>query len=494
MVSGQRNRPEPVEAAVRTALAALAVSDATSTSAAQRNSAPVHVAVGLSGGRDSIVLLHAMAGLRAAVRPAASITAGAAPAIRLSAVHVHHGLSAQADRWATFCAAQCAQRNVPLTIEHVTIVRRGGMSLEAAARDARYRALLGGGADVVALAHHADDQAETLLLQLLRGAGPHGAAGMPGRQNACGKPIVLRPLLAVPAAALAAYASAQRLIWIEDESNADTRLRRNALRHRVVPALREAFPGYPATLVRAAALQAEAASLLDELAARDAVTIVIEDTAWGPALDRARFAALAAESGPRARNLMRWFLRRHGLPAPSSARLHSMIAQCVHARTDARLCVRHAGAEVAVFRGRIVVHASLPRAAFAVPWTGAPTLALPGGTISFHDTTGRGLAAARIASQPVVARSRGGGERLQLGADRPRQAIATLLQARGVPLWERDGWPLLWCGDVLAAVPGLGVDVAFAARPGERAYTLDWHRARIGNPCSSVDNDAGARA
>ncbi|MEP6657708.1 MAG: tRNA lysidine(34) synthetase TilS [Betaproteobacteria bacterium] len=453
---------ESIDRAVRCALAGLtATAVAAPARPAPSSSAPV-IAVALSGGRDSMVLMDALARLR-----------GILP-FTLSAVHVHHGLSPNADQWAEFCAGECEQRAIALAIERVTISRRGGMSREAVAREARYRVLLRVRADAVALAHHADDQAETVLLQLLRGAGPHGLAAMPVRQRNDRPPLLLRPFLHLSAAAIAACASARALRYVEDESNADTAIKRNALRHGIVPALRASFPGYPATLVRAARHQAEAAELLDALARLDADAIASDDAMFGLALDRVAFAALAAAHGARARNLMRWFLRQHDLAPPPSARLDAIMAQCLHARRDSRVAIRHDGAEMGMHRGWVVVHASAVVEAFAVRWKGEPALALPGGTLLFGGTQGQGLALDRVTAMPVWLRSRGGGEHLQLATNRPRQSIASLLQTKGVPWWERSRWPLLWCGGEVAAVPEVGVDIGFQAGPGASGYLLRW--------------------
>ncbi|HEX9302596.1 MAG TPA: tRNA lysidine(34) synthetase TilS, partial [Casimicrobiaceae bacterium] len=186
---------------------------------------PLRIAVALSGGRDSMVLLDALA----EVAPANGVVLGA--------VHVHHGLSPNAGAWAEFCAAECARRGVPLTVHEVVVERGEGAGPEAAARDARYRVFEAVDADFVALAHHADDQAETLLLQLMRGAGPHGLAAMPALHARRVGPALLRPFLALPATAIEAHAKARGLAWIDDESNADVALRRNFLRHEIAPRL-----------------------------------------------------------------------------------------------------------------------------------------------------------------------------------------------------------------------------------------------------------------
>ncbi len=443
-------RADPVVAAIRAALADLP--------------AMPGIVVALSGGRDSMVLLDALCALT-------RLPGSPAPALR--AVHVHHGLSPHADDWAGFCAAECGRRGVPLEVRRVEVPRQPGASLEATARAARYAALAAAaGAAPVALAHHADDQAETVLLQLLRGAGPLGLAAMPSSHAAAGATF-FRPLLPLPRAAIDAYAAARGVAWIDDESNADTGIRRNFLRHEIAPRLAGAFAGYPSTLARSAAHSAEAAMLLDELAALDAGAAVAADADGWPTLLR---AALAALSPPRARNVLRWFVRRTGLPLPSAARLAAMHAQFVRAAPDAQVRIVHAGVEFGLHRGRIAIHPVVP-APYAVGWQGESELGLPHGILAFAPVAGAGLSAALLAAGTVVVRPRAGGERIRLAGDRPRHAVRRLLQQAGMPAWQRDGWPLVWCGDTLAAVPGIGVAAGFAAEAAGRGYALSWHPA-----------------
>ena len=453
----------PVLRALDDALAL--ASDLVAAGKARTGPPTLTVAVALSGGRDSMVLLDALA------------ATASARGVALSAMHVHHGLSSNADRWADFCAAECARRGIPLAIRRVQLDSTAPLGVEASARAARYRELEGIDADVVALAHHAGDQAETLLLQLLRGAGPHGLAAMPRVRALHSRTVLLRPFLALPDSAIAAYANARGLAWIEDESNADISLKRNFLRHEIAPRLAAAFPGYPATLARAAELQSEAATLYDDLAALDARDASVADAQHGAMLDRSAFALLAARAPHRAKNLLRWFLRQHGLRAPSAARLVEMQRQLARAAADARVRLAHDGAEVGIHRGRIVVHPpAVP--AFAAAWHGEPRLALPHGTLEFAATEGAGLAAAKLATASVIVRPRAGGERLRVAHDRPRQAVKRLLQTAGVPHWQRDSLPFVWCGDALAVVPGVGVDIAFAAGAHEPGFDIRWHPAR----------------
>jgi tRNA(Ile)-lysidine synthase len=273
---------------------------------------------------------------------------------------------------------------------------------------------------------------------------------------------------------IAAYATARGLAWIDDESNADTAFKRNYVRHEIAPRLTAAFPGYPATLVRAAANQADAARLLDELAAQDARDALAIDARAGATLDRRAFAALAERAPHRAKNLLRWFLRQHDLRAPSAARLAAMQDQLAHAANDARVRIAHGGIELGIHRGRIIVHAPAV-APFALLWRGEVALALPHGTLEFAPVRGAGLVAAALAQAPVVVRPRAGGERIRLAGDRPRQTLKRLLHDAGVPPWQRDALPLVFCGDALAAVPGIGVDTTFQALAGAPGFEIRWH-------------------
>jgi tRNA(Ile)-lysidine synthase len=414
------------------------------------------LAVALSGGVDSMVLLDAVC----------AVAAGRA---HVSAIHVNHGISPIAGRWADFCAEQCARRDVPLVNHRLLIERARGASLEAQARKLRYECLRAADADAIALAHHADDQAETLLLQLLRGAGPHGLAAMPAFTP--GAPALVRPLLELARETLVSCARARGLVWIDDESNAERRHARNFLRLDVVPLLRQRFAGFPSTLVRAARHQAEAAALIDELARLDTEAVVDAN-----GLVRARLAEL---SPARARNVLRWFLRGEGLRSPSEARLDDMLRQCLAAADDARIRIAHDGAEIGRHGGRIAVHAA-SGGAFVRAWSGEPEVALPGGVLAFEPARGAGVAAAKVRNGSVTLRSRAGGERIRLAANRPTRALKKLLQEARMPSWEREALPLIWSDDKLVAVPGIGVALAFQAAPGEAGWRIEWRPRRPG--------------
>jgi len=437
------------------------LADAVSRALAAHLTRPGRIAIALSGGRDSVALAAAVAALPER------------PALEPLAIHVHHGLSDQADTWLASCVSLCESLRMPLVVRRVAVDPADPEGIEGAARRARYAALesaaLEVGAGAVLLAHHQDDQAETLLLQLARGAGPHGLAGMPEARVGARDLVWLRPFLALPRRTIDAWVRARRVAWVDDDSNESPRHRRNAMRLAVVPALSRIFPGYPGTLARAAALQADAARLLDELAAQDLAPI--DDRGL---LDVAGLAQLPAH---RARNVLRHYLRREGLRPPSSARLQALAAQLGGARPDARIAFVHDGVRFGVHRGQLQRRPADPPT-FEQEWHGERELALPHGKLAFIETSGSGLAAEAAAVPPVVVRSRLGGERFAPDPSRPRRALKAWLRESGLPPWQRAALPLVFCGNALAAVPGLGVDVDFQAKSGARGYRLDWRPDR----------------
>ncbi len=413
------------------------------------------LAVALSGGRDSVALLAA---LRAVALPRGHA---------LHALHVDHGLSPNASRWRDFCAALCAPWDLPFTSTTIAVPRDAGTSLEAEARRARYAALVtlatAAQCHHVALGHHRDDQAETVLLQLLRGAGPRGLAAMPARRTDPRGVTWWRPLLDVDRATIDAYAQARHLAWIDDESNARTQHRRNAVRHSVLPALAAVSPHATAAIARAAHHQAEACELADDLAQIDGAHAIA-----GPTLVHAALAALPPH---RARNLLRYFLRTQGLAAPSTARLAQMLTQLTTAAGDANVAIAHDGLVLGVHRGNVHLHAPVP-SSFDIEWNGEPALALPHGTLAFAPARD-GIDVARLAL-PLHVRLRAGGERFRLAADRPRRALGATLQEAGWPPWRRRSVPLVFAGARLVAVPGLGVDVDALAAPGTEGVGVAW--------------------
>jgi tRNA(Ile)-lysidine synthase len=278
---------------------------------ATRTAPGERICAGLSGGCDSVVLLHVLAALR--------------PREQLRALHVHHGLSANADGWAAFCTDYCRLLGIDLLVERVDVDRHTGLGLEAAAREARYRAFSRSAGELLLLGHHQGDQAETLLFNLVRGAGVAGAAGIPvERHGQCLR--ILRPLLDVSRDEIETYARDHRLDWVDDESNRDTGLSRNFLRHQVLTVLAARFPAAEMNLAQAAGRFAEADDLLRELAVID-----WQAAAEGDALKLAKLRELSL---PRLKNLLRFRLRQLGWHAPGAARLEEFSRQVLTAGAD----------------------------------------------------------------------------------------------------------------------------------------------------------------
>lgn len=290
------------------------------------------VAVAFSGGLDSSVLL--------ALASQAVKTSGHP----LSAVHVHHGFSPHADAWAAFCQAACAALDIELEVVKLVVPRDSDEGLEAAARRLRYRAFAAHAADHVLLAQHANDQAETLLFNLMRGAGVRGAAGMPPIAGQDGR--YLRPLLAYSRADLEAYASAHGLRWVEDESNADTALSRNFIRHEVLPVLAQRFPAAVENLARSSEHFAEAQGMLDEMARHD----LAGGGGFPVSID-----LLRKLGGARAKNLLRYLLAQNGLQAPVTSRLEEVLRQFIEAAPDRHPCLDLPTYRLVRVRGQVVL-------------------------------------------------------------------------------------------------------------------------------------------
>jgi len=413
------------------------------------------LSVGYSGGLDSTVLLHLFADLRGEF----DFRLG----FQLSAVHVHHGLSPQADAWAEHCRQQCARLEVPLRVERVA-VNPNGQGLEAAAREARYRVFAGLDADALALAHQRDDQAETLLLQLLRGAGMKGLAAMP-EERALGPIKLLRPLLDVPRSEIEAYARAQGLSWVDDASNADTALRRNAARHHLLPVLEDLFPGVAITLAQAAAQFAESASLLDALARLDGAAAI---TAEG-----LQVAHLAELDAARARNLLRHYLELHGLPIRRE-RLHEALAQMLEARADGLPVIDFGAASLRRFQGRVVLVKNSPQQDVVTwHWRGEAELDLgAAGKLCFTAAAGQGV---RLPDRATVM-LRAGGEKLRTDARRPARTLKNLLREAGLPPWLRERLPLIYVEDRLAWAAVIGADAVFQAGLDESGWLISWRQ------------------
>jgi len=426
--------------------------------------------IAYSGGIDSHTLLDLCCRLRA--ERAEGFRA-------LHAVHVHHGLQPLADTWVEHCRAVCNELAVPLDVRHVAVDRRRG--IEAGARAARYEAIFAVAQEVhaplVLAAHHRDDRIETFLIQWLRGAGPDGLAAFPAQRVVAPGIDLLRPLAAIARSEIADYASARALKFVEDPSNADTRLLRNALRATVLPALRAAKPGFEIAAVRSIDLVAESAEALREVAA--------QDFAWASdAIDRTGGRAMLRldrlQQLPPARRalVVRHWLAAFGVEAPPRARLQELLAQAAHARSDARMLVRIGALEVRRYRGLLLARSEQATAhaqSAIVQWNDEAEIAVPswGGALRFVATEAEGFDPEWLRAQPLELRARTGGERFKPHPTRPSKTLKRLFQDAGIAEFERARLPLVWRDEQLIFVAQLGADARLIEADGPRVR-LEW--------------------
>jgi tRNA(Ile)-lysidine synthase len=458
---------------------------------------PTRVAIAYSGGLDSSALLDL------AQRHAQT------HAITLYAFHIHHGISPNADAWLLHCEHTCAERAIHFDARRVTFDANDKHGTEAAARKARYGALgelcRTHGVQLLLTAHHQDDQAETVLLQLLRGS---GVAGLSGMDDANGAPellanadvVMARPLLSASRRQLAAHVAEYQLGHVEDESNDDPRYARNALRHQVMPALALAFPGFQQRFARSAQHAQATQRLLTELGEQD-LTHCLD----GDAVDIGKLRLLSQD---RSYNLLRhWFAKRH-LRMPSTAWLAQMLTQLLSARADAQLLIAHPECDVRRYRDRLYLMPKRVRLPGmpdpddeAFPGHGWPSAEMQdrqqaasgqtfhwqgeaqiaffdyGGVLHF-DRAESGFDAQWLREQPLTIDFRKGGERLKLAANRPTRALKYHYQACDVPAWERPRLPLVSNSAALLFVAGVGMDSRHLSAAGAPCIALRW----VANP------------
>ncbi|MGE6124842.1 tRNA lysidine(34) synthetase TilS [Aeromonas rivipollensis] len=416
--------------------------------------------VAFSGGLDSTVLLVLAARF------------AREQGLALRALHVHHGLSPHADDWVAHCEGVCQQLAVPLMVERVQLQRGNGDSLEAQAREARYQRLAAclGEGEWLLTAHHQDDQLETLLLALKRGAGLRGLAGMVPNQPFAGGRL-LRPLLEVSRAELAALAETLPYGWVEDESNQDVSYDRNFLRQQLIPQLKARWPAMAQTAARSMALCAEQEALISELAEAD-----WQRAGEGEAL---RIEALQPLSPVRRNNLLRHWIRRQGGEMPSRELLGLLWQEVALAREDANPRLSLQGLECRRFQGRLhLVPPGLAPREEVLPIRVGETLCLPDGLGAFRllsSDGGEGLRPPRE-DEPLSVRFQvASGVMLKPVGRVGSRRLKKLLQEYGVPSWQRGRIPILYYGEQVALVAGLFVCDGFLAPEG--GIKGDWRRA-----------------
>jgi tRNA(Ile)-lysidine synthase len=416
------------------------------------------IAVALSGGLDSVVLLDTVC---------KSVLVDKHPP-EIWVFHIHHGLQKSADEWFVFCEklAKKYQTQFDFRLLHLGEDAKQG-NIEARARNARYEAL----ADLCAehgvkdllLAHHQNDQAETVLLQLLRGAGVAGLAGMSeDRELKHGEMVITlwRPLIQRSKSDLEAYAKTNKLKWIEDPSNQNTQFRRNAIRKDIIPRLEKIQPDAIANLARSAKVLGQSQALLDRLAKQDGESIIEKSGLNVPLL-----MGLAENDLPAANNLFRYWLKTHELAMPSQERLGAWWKDLASAKKDALLEWLHDERKIRLWRG--VLQVSEDQAGEWVFKKVNTKSKEPGLSAQWvKEAQKNGL---------IKVRPRTGAEKIQIKPSSPRKSLKNLFQEGDIPPWQRQA-PLLFIQEELIAVAGIGVSYPQLVHSGPRVLP-EWRQA-----------------
>ena len=424
--------------------------------ALQQAPAAKRYVVALSGGLDSVVLLHSLCALRAQ-----GLFTSA-----LSALHINHNLSPSAQQWQAFCQQTCADWQVSLQTEAVEVNASG--SLETAARNSRYQAFreLLQADELLLMAHHLDDQIETVLFRLIRGAGAQGLTGIPA-QRQLGSGRLLRPLLQYGRAELAAYAAMHQLAWQEDESNSDQQHDRNYLRHQVLPQIEQRWPDYRQSWRKSLALLSENDDLQKQLGAIDLRDATTE-------MGGISVAVMQGLGSARQRNLLRCWLQQLGVSDPGWNTLHQFVSEFIPGVSR--------GSKFALESCDVYQHQAQLFAVRPLPEPGleAQTLRLDDGAIDFslngngrlriEASQGEGICPLPHALQ---VKYREGGESLKLKG-RPQKKLKQLLQESGMPPWQRQRVPLLFADAELVCVPGVGIAESYLAQSGQNARQVVW--------------------
>lgn len=414
--------------------------------------------IAYSGGLDSSVLLHIMYANRHHFDS------------DIAAVHVDHQISKNSVLWSRHCKITCEKLDIPLKEISVDASSPQGTGLEAHARQLRYDAMMNlmNRNDVLLTAHHQDDLAETFILQLMRGAGPEGLAGIPAIRS-FGKGWLVRPMLAYSRKQLEEYAGANNLEWVDDESNLNLDINRNYIRNQVMSCLEQRWPAAARTIARSASHQSDVIDILKEVANAD-----FESTK-GNSKDILDLVKLKKLSEPRQKNLLRYWIRLNNHPLPGNNIVKHVLSEVVYARYDRTPLVNWQTSEIRRYRNRLYILKSSSRYfnnAGNYTWHMETPLEFEWGTLYAREAKGKGIRSSSITDNTVDVRFRRGGEKIYPANRHETHKLKKLFQEKGIPPWRRKKIPLLYINNQLAAVPGYWIDKNFNAGDNEAGWEV----------------------
>ena len=416
----------------------------------------VDVTIGLSGGVDSMVLLNVLYQLKTKLN------------LKLSAIHVHHGLSKNADNWGQVCFDECKKLGVDFSQKKINIDNSEGIGIEASARKARYQILHQLSNEFLVTAHHQNDQAETLMLQLLRGSGLKGLASMPSYDE---ERHLWRPFLKLSRDLIEEYAKNNNIRFIEDESNKNIEFDRNFLRLEIFPKLIKRFPQTIKSLGRSADLVAEGLNLNKAIAKEDAKNYFSEDFIK---LNTKIFSTLPRD---RVVNLIRWWLDKNQQKMPSQKIMDQIYTQIISAKKDAQINI-HISSEMSVraYKNFLwLVKIKKEKNSYDLIWKGEGVFELPGsGKLLFKPCLGKGISLEKVGSSILRIQNRKGGERFKPKRNQPTRTLKYLLQEMNMPPWEREFLPIIYSEDMLVAVPNYGVHHEFVTDKDKMGLIIEW--------------------
>lgn len=416
------------------------------------------VLLGLSGGLDSSVLLHLLAKLQSILN------------FKLKAIHIHHGLSSSADDWLDFCKKKCKLLDIDIHSEKVKVNKRSSLGIEGEARELRYQAIKKKQKGIVALGHHQNDQAETFMLQLLRGSGLKGLAAIPefdAYRN------FWRPLLHIKKSLLESYARENNIEYIEDESNQDDRFDRNFIRQKVLPLIESRYPATIETITRSVSNISEGHHLNEVVALDDSKNVMSDDRSYLFIGNLKKLPKL------RVINLIRWWLSLNNLLMPSRKNIEELFRQVKNIKSDTSLNLKISDNHSirASSNKLFIVEINNKSSNYDLIWSGQEEIELPNKSkLHFLKTKNGGLSLSKIGVKTLHVKSREGGEKLKPFSDQPNRSLKYLFQKADIPHWERDQIPLIYANKQLVAVPNLGVQFEYQANNGEEGYQINWLR------------------